>query len=57
MDGDGQVTVVELAAFADCETEAGGVLSAGCEALDLSLDGVIDLVDFRMLQLLVGEAR
>jgi hypothetical protein len=25
--------------------------------LDLSLDGVIDLVDFRMLQLLVGEAR
>jgi hypothetical protein len=57
IDGDGEVTAVELAAFADCEAEAGGVLSAGCEALDLSLDGVIDLVDFRMLQLLVGEPR
>jgi hypothetical protein len=32
-------------------------LGAGCEALDLSLDGAIDLVDFRMLQLLVGETR
>jgi hypothetical protein len=57
IDGDGEVTAVELAAFADCETEAGGALSAGCEALDLSLDGVIDLVDFRMLQGMVGEPR
>jgi hypothetical protein len=57
IDGDGQVTAVELAAFGDCETEAGGVLSAGCEALDLSLDGAIDLVDFRMLQGMVGEYR
>ena len=57
IDGDGEVTAVELAAFGDCVTGPGGALSAGCEALDLSLDGVIDLVDFRMLQLLVGETR
>jgi hypothetical protein len=57
-DGNGEVTGVELAQFADCALGiAGGELLPGCEPLDLNLDGTIDLGDFRVLQALAGEAR
>ena len=57
IDGDGEVTAVELAAFADCVTYPGGQGTTECAAFDLDLDGDIDMEDFRMLQLLVGEPR
>ena len=55
IDGDGVVTGVELAAFADCVTYPGGQGTTECAAFDLDLDGDIDLEDFRLLQGLVGE--
>jgi hypothetical protein len=57
IDGDGEVTAVELAAFADCVTYPGGQGTTECAAFDLDLDGDVELEDFRLLQLLVGEAR
>ena len=57
VDADGDVTASELVAFTDCETRPNGVYSEGCAALDVDLDGDIDLADFRVLQAMVGEAR
>jgi hypothetical protein len=57
IDGDGEVTAVELAAFADCVTYQDDPGAMECAAFDLNLDGHIDMEDFRLLQLLVGEAR
>jgi hypothetical protein len=57
IDGDGEVTAVELAAFADCVTYQDDPGTMECAAFDLNLDGHIDMEDFRLLQLLVGEPR
>jgi hypothetical protein len=57
IDGDGEVTAVELAAFADCVTYQDDPGAMECAAFDLNLDGHIDMEDFRLLQLLVGEVR
>jgi hypothetical protein len=57
IDGDGEVTAVELAAFADCVTYQDDPGAMECAPFDLNLDGHIDMEDFRLLQLLVGEPR
>jgi hypothetical protein len=57
MDGDGAVTDVELADFADWMTGPGGEAPGGCSAMDLDLDADLDLADYRALQAMAGEAR
>lgn len=56
-DGDGQVGPPELAEFAGCAAGAALGGPSGCEALDLNLDGSVDVVDVALLQAMVGEAR
>ena len=53
-DGDGLVTLAEMAAFSNCMTGPGGECAPGCEPLDFDLDSDIDQADFRVLQILLG---
>jgi len=54
-DGDGVVTLAEMATFAGCMTGPGGECGDGCDALDFDLDSDIDFADFAVLQALFGE--
>jgi hypothetical protein len=56
-DGDGQVGVAELMAFAGCAAGPGAGVAPGCDALDLNLDGSVDARDLSLLQAMLGEAR
>jgi hypothetical protein len=49
--GDGKLTLDDFAAFPDCLTGPGGLLSPGCEAFDFNGDLTVDLADFGAFQI------
>jgi hypothetical protein len=56
-DADGEVGAAELLTFAGCAAGPGGSVAPGCEALDLNLDGTVDVTDFALFQAMVAEPR